>query len=124
MILDASFLIDLIADDDGATAKLREIDDERLAVPTLAYTEVGVGIDSGTTQAQQFETVMEGLSLVPYDEEAARRAVDVQRQLRTQGEPIGAVDVMIAGIALARDESVVTRNVSEFSKTPARVSPY
>ena len=63
MILDASFLIDLIADDDGATAKLHEIDDdERLSVPTLAYTEVGVGIDSGTTQAQQFEMVMEGLA--------------------------------------------------------------
>jgi predicted nucleic acid-binding protein len=124
VILDASFLIDLIADDDGAVAKLREIDDERLTVPTLAYTEVGVSLGSGTPQAQRFESIMDQLPLVPYDGEAARRAMDVQRQLRTRGEPIGAVDAMIAGIALARDESIVTRNVSEFSRTPARVSPY
>lgn len=57
MILEASFLIDLIADDDGATAKLCEIDDKRVTVPTLAYTEVGVGIESGTPQAQRFEAV-------------------------------------------------------------------
>ena len=31
---------------------------------------------------------------------------------------------MIAGIALARDDPVVTRNVEEFARTPVRVSPY
>jgi predicted nucleic acid-binding protein len=124
VILDASFLVDLVADDDGATAKLREIDDERLIVPTLAYTEVGVGIGANTPQARRFEAVMDAVSMVPYDGESARRAVDLQRQLYDRGEPIGAIDAMIAGIALARDEAIVTRNVSEFSKTPARVSPY
>jgi predicted nucleic acid-binding protein len=44
--------------------------------------------------------------------------------LRQQGDRIGAVDVMIAGIALARDAPVVTRNVSEFARTPVQTSPY
>lgn len=124
MILDASFLIDLLADDAGAIAKLEEIDDGLLTVPTLAYTEVGIGIDPDSTAADRFESVVDRLTLVPYDAEAARRAVDVQRQLLVQGTPIGAVDVMIAGIAVARDEPVVTRNVDAFARTPARVSPY
>ena len=124
MILDASFLIDLLADDAGAIAKLDEINDGLLTVPTLAYTEVGIGIDPGSTAANRFESVMDRLTLVPYDAEAARRAVDVQRHLLARGTPIGAVDVMVAGIAVARDEPVVTRNVDEFDRTPARVSPY
>jgi len=124
VILDASFLIDLIAEDDGAVAKLNEIEDRRLIVPTLAYTEVGVGLEPDTPDARRFEAVMDQVTLVPYDAEAARRAVDVQRQLLGQGKPVGAVDLMIAGIALARDESVVTRNVDEFSRTPVRISPY
>jgi predicted nucleic acid-binding protein len=124
VILDATFLIDLVAEDDGAVAKLDEIADRLCTVPTLAYTDVGVGIGADTTEAHRFEAVMDRLTLVPYDAEAARRAVDVQRQLRTDGEPIGAVDVMIAGIALARDEPIVTRNASEFARTPARISPY
>lgn len=124
MILDASFLIDLIAGDEGAVAKLHEIDDHRLLVPTLGYTEVGVGIDPGSATARRFEAVMDELSLVPYDAEAARRAVDIQRQLRSEGTPIGAIDAMIAGTALARDVPIVTRNVREYSRTPVRVSPY
>lgn len=124
MILDASFLIDLVAEDPGAVAKLDEIEDRPISVPTLAYTAVGVGIDPETAAGQRFEAVMERVNLVPYDAEAARRAVDVQRHLFARGEQIGAIDVMITGIALARDEPVVTCNASEFSRTPVRVAPY
>jgi len=124
VILDACFLVDLLDGEDRAVAKLDEIEDELLSVPTLVYTEVGVGIDPETGAGRQFEAVMARVRLVPYDAEAAKRAVDVQRQLRRDGEPVGAVDAMVAGTALARDERVVTRNVSEFDRTPARVSPY
>lgn len=124
MILDSSFLIDLLAGDAGAVAKLEEIDDELLVVPTLVYTEVGVGLDSEGEETRRFEEVMERMTLVPYDAEAARRAVDLQRGLFETGEPVGAVDAMIAGIALARDAAIVTRNADEFDRTPVRVSPY
>jgi predicted nucleic acid-binding protein len=124
VILDACFLIDLLAEDAGAVAKLDEISDELLVVPTLVYTEVGIDIDPTTTTGQQFDEILDDIPLVPYDSEAARRAVDIQRDLSRSGEQIGAVDAMIAGIAVARDEPVVTRNASEFARTPVRVSPY
>jgi predicted nucleic acid-binding protein len=124
VILDACFLIDLLADDAGAVAKLDEIDDQLLVVPTLVYTEVGIGIDPTTSTGQQFDEILDDVPLVPYDEEAARRAVDIQRDLAGRGEQIGAVDAMVAGIAVGRDEPVVTRNASEFARTPVRVSPY
>jgi predicted nucleic acid-binding protein len=124
VILDSCFLIDLLAADEAAVAKLEEIDDELLAVPTLAYTEVAIGIDDNTPAGRRFEEISGRAMLVPYDAEAAKRAVDVQRDLCEDGEQIGAVDAMIAGIAVARDEPVVTRNANEFARTPARVSPY
>ena len=124
MILDACFLINLLDGKDRAVAKLDEVEDELLSVPTLVYTEVGVGIDPETGAGRQFEAVLERVRLVPYDAEAAKRAVDVQRQLRRDGESIGTVGATIAGAALFRDERVVTRNVGEFDRTPVRVSPY
>ena len=124
MILDACFLIDLLAEDDAAVAKLDAVGDELLVVPTLAYTEVAVGIDPETEEGRRFEDVMNDIPLVPYDGEAARHAVDIQRDLQSRGDRIGAVDAMVAGLALARDEPVVTRNASEFARTPVRVSPY
>jgi len=124
VILDACFLIDLLAEDAGAVAKLDEINDELLVVPTLVYTEVAIGLDPTTSTGQQFDDILDDIPLVPYDSEAARRAVDIQRDLAQNGEQIGAVDVMIAGIAVARDDPIVTRNASEFTRTPVRVTPY
>lgn len=124
MILDACFLIDLLEGDDAAVAKLDEISDGFLVVPTLVYTEVAVGIDPETATGERFEEIMDSIPVAAYDEEATRHTVDVQRDLRSRGERIGAVDAMIAGIALARGESIVTRNASEFARTPVRVSPY
>lgn len=124
MILDACFLIDLIDGGDAAVAKLDEISDRHLVVPTLSYTEVGVGIDPKTPAGRRFDEIMADVTMVPYDTKAASRAVDVQRQLRDSGDAIGAVDAMIAGIALVRGDPVVTQNASEFRRTPVRVSPY
>jgi len=124
VILDACFLIDLLAEDAGAVAKLDEISDELLVVPTLVYTEVGIGIEPTTSTGRQFDDILDEIPLVPYDGEAARRAVDIQRDLSENGEAIGAVDAMIAGIAVARDEPIVTRNASEFARTPVRIAPY
>jgi len=124
VILDACFLIDLLAEDAGAVAKLDEINDELLVVPTLVYTEVAIGLDPTTSTGQQFDDILDDIPLVPYNSEAARRAVDIQRDLAQNGEQIGAVDVVIAGIAVARDDPIVTRNASEFTRTPVRVTPY
>jgi len=124
VILDAGFLIDLLADDAGAVAKLNESDDKLLVVPTLVYTKIGIGIDPSTATGRQFGDILDDIPLVPYDREAARRAVDIQRDIAGRGERIGAVDAMISGIAVARDEPIVTRNANEFARTPVRISPY
>lgn len=60
MILDACFLIDLLAEDSAAVAKLDEIQDELLAVPTLTYTEVGVGFDPESEKRQRFQEIISG----------------------------------------------------------------
>jgi len=64
------------------------------------------------------------ITVAPYDAEAARQAVALQRHLSEQGTPTGAVDAMIADTTLAHDESVATRNINEFNRTPAQVSLY
>ena len=39
-------------------------------------------------------------------------------QLEAAGTPIGAYDLLIAGQALARDLTIVTNNMREFSRVP------
>ncbi len=51
-----------------------------------------------------------------FDGNDARAAGQVRARLRRAGTPIGPYDVLIAGQALARDLTLVTANIGEFSR--------
>lgn len=112
MILDSSFLVDLMAGDDGAVAKLDELvaDASPVAVSALTVTEVEVGLDESRSEA--FERVIEQVDVIPYGLDEARRAARLQRRLRSEGRQIGVLDATIAATALERNRTVVTRNVA------------
>lgn len=57
-----------------------------------------------------------GLPVLPFETDDARVAGRIRAALRRQGTPIGPYDVLIAGQALARDLTLVTANVREFSR--------
>ena len=54
--------------------------------------------------------------ILPFDEDDARRAAEIRARLRRLGTPIGPYDVLIAGQALSRGLTLITRNVGEFSR--------
>ncbi|MBP1779747.1 MAG: hypothetical protein H6Q86_5758 [candidate division NC10 bacterium] len=51
-----------------------------------------------------------------FDDEDAREAGMVRAELEAAGKPIGAYDVLIAGQARRRRATLVTSNVTEFSR--------
>ncbi|MFB6308311.1 MAG: PIN domain-containing protein [Haloarculaceae archaeon] len=125
MILDSCFLIDLMAGDEAAVAKLDELVAKRrpLAVSTPSVTEIERGL--GREELDRFDAVVADLDVVAYDRSMARRAATILRTLDEQGTPVGAVDAMVAATALERDGAVVTRNVEEFRRVEGvRAVPY
>jgi tRNA(fMet)-specific endonuclease VapC len=67
--------------------------------------------------SQRLETFLTGPVIVlPFDDEDARVAGSIRATLEVSGKPISAYDVLIAGQALARELTLVTANVSEFSR--------
>ncbi len=66
---------------------------------------------------QRLETFLSGpVSVLPFEDEDSRVAGSIRASLEGSGKPIGAYDVLIAGQALARQLTLVTANVSEFSR--------
>ena len=59
---------------------------------------------------------MSRVNLVPFDRDSAVAAATIRAQLEQQGTPIGQIDVLIAGTALAFQATPVTQNVKEFSR--------
>ncbi len=54
--------------------------------------------------------------MLPFDNEDSRAVGSVRAALETAGKPIGAYDYLTAGQAMARQLTLVTANVSEFSR--------
>ncbi|MCW8172321.1 MULTISPECIES: type II toxin-antitoxin system VapC family toxin [Natrialba] len=122
VLLDSCFFIDLFAEDAGAVAKLEEFDWRDASVATLTVTEVGRGIEG--SNRDRFESIVDRIDVLPYGLPEARRANTEHRRLQREGRAIGAVDAMIAATAIEANKTVVTRNVSEFRRTNASVTPY
>ena len=82
--------------------------------------EVDYGLALNAERARKLAPVLNAffssiLSL-PFDESDARAAAAIRAALKAAGQPIGAYDVLIAGMGLARGLVVVTSNVGEFKR--------
>lgn len=123
MILDSTFVHDLVREEQVATDKLEDLIDAGtpVALSTVTVFEVGVGLrGAGAQYRQQFNSAVNALEVVPLGTTEARRALEIQRDLYDRGEAIGARDVLIAGTAAERaDARVLTRNVDEFERVDA-----
>jgi tRNA(fMet)-specific endonuclease VapC len=122
MLLDSTFVHDLVRNEETAVAKLDDLVEKEIPVALSAITvfEVGVGLRGvGTRYRRHFDGIVEETEVVPLGRIAAFRALEAQRVLYDRGEAIRARDVLIAGTALARGEAVLTRNVDEFERVVA-----
>ncbi|MFI5460414.1 MAG: type II toxin-antitoxin system VapC family toxin [Isosphaerales bacterium] len=62
--------------------------------------------------------LLSDVTVLNVDQNAAWRFGEVRAQLLDQGQPVAAVDLMIAATALVNRFTVVTHNTQHFSKVP------
>lgn len=58
------------------------------------------------------------LTVLPFDEAAAKAYGQLRAGLESGGEPLAEPDLRIASIAIARDLTLVTANVRHFDRVP------
>ncbi|MBI2486459.1 MAG: type II toxin-antitoxin system VapC family toxin [Deltaproteobacteria bacterium] len=73
----------------------------------------------GASTAEEREIIEEcllGFKIIPFDELSSNEAVRIYRELRQEGQLIGIRDILIAGIVLAHNLDIATRNVKDFKR--------
>jgi tRNA(fMet)-specific endonuclease VapC len=94
-------------------------------VSSVAVFELWYGVAKSTKQEfnrKRVETFLAGPILVlPFEDADARVAGSVRSALESVGRPIGAYDLLMAGQALRHQFTLVTANVSEFSRVKGLV---
>ena len=133
-LCDTTFLIDLVSGDEGAATKARELDEvaSLVAISVITVHEYLRGIyylywdrKELRDKLREAREDLRRFEIIPFDEEIAEVAAEIDAKLVRSGTPIGYPDVVIAATALSRDLTLVTRNIRHFSLVQGlRVEPY
>lgn len=91
--------------------------DRLLAVTVITKFEVMRGVDIGK-KAELAERFFNMVEVFWLDEVSLNRAIQIARDLEKKGQRIGAQDCLIAGIVMARDKVLLTRNRRHFERIP------
>ncbi|WP_320414578.1 PIN domain-containing protein [Candidatus Magnetobacterium casense] len=117
--------MDLLRKDEAAGELLQELDLDDLRIPAVAVMELWEGaICSKTTSLEKIKVdeLLEAFTIYNLDGAAAKQAAEINNALRHA--PLETEDVMIAAIALARGEKLVTSD-AHFARVPGlRVLKY
>lgn len=116
-LLDTNAVIALMKGHAGLISRVQAFAPSDFALPSIAAHELYFGAFRSQRQAENLRRV-EGLrfALLDFDREDARCAAKVRAKLSEQGTPIGPYDVLIAGQALARGLTLISRNLREFQR--------
>ena len=125
MILDTSCLIDVLRGSTAVEAWEHNLGGEEVGIATTnSVMELWEGTLLANATAEERDRVnalLSDLHIASFDAQSARRAAEIEVTLVEQGTPIDVEDVMIAGVASARDEPVLTANPSHFERVDGLV---
>jgi tRNA(fMet)-specific endonuclease VapC len=92
---------------------------DEIAVSSVTLAELRYGADKSTRSIQAHQALDEfltPLAVVDFDGLAAGHYGKIRAALERQGTPIGSLDMLIAAHALSLGVTLVTNNVSEYSR--------
>lgn len=124
--LDTSFLVDLLRETSRgrpgtASARLRELEDEELAISVYVACELQAGAELSQAPAAErgrIAALCAGLEIVLPDLQFPARYGALLAHLERRGDRIGAMDLLIATAAVGASAPLVTRNVRDFARVP------
>ena len=90
-----------------------------IVLPSVVLYELQVGIaksNSPEKRRSQLDELLTVMRVLPFTENETAITARIRASLEQAGTPIGSLDMMIAGIALANQATLVTHNTKEFSR--------
>jgi tRNA(fMet)-specific endonuclease VapC len=120
-MLDTNICIHVIsARPPAVLARFRQERLSSIGISSVTAAELGLGVaKSGSARNREtLEMFLAPLEVLPFDESTIWHYGELRAELERRGQPIGALDTMIAAHALASNTILVTNNTREFSRVP------
>jgi predicted nucleic acid-binding protein len=123
MILDTSFLVDVMNGDPSALSQVDRIeaDNTEQVVPAMTLQELYIGVGASELperERRKIASVVEARPVLPTSAEIARKAGTIDGQLRSDGQRINVGDATIGATGVVREEPVLTGDPEHFERIP------
>lgn len=118
-VLDTNTIIYLIKGRRQTTERIIAVPPNEVAIPTIVLYELYVGTaksQNPARRAQFIQSLVARSMLLSFSQSAATHAANIRVRLEEKGQIIGPIDILIAGIAMAHEATLITHNVREFAR--------
>ena len=121
--LDTDFLVDLLRLRREAWAELEQLRRDKIELSTTAinicelFRGAFISKDIART-IQGIEAMIDSLKILDINRKASEMFGRLSVEMRNKGSPIADFDLLIASVAVAHGESILTRNKKHFEKVP------
>jgi tRNA(fMet)-specific endonuclease VapC len=116
-LLDTNVVIGLFGGKASIAERIVRVGHEELCISAIVAHELYFGaLHSRRVEANLRQVEALPLGILPLTVSDMRAAAELRESLARRATPIGPYDVLIAGQAVARDLTLVTHNLPEFSR--------
>ena len=118
-MLDTNICIYAIKKQMPLLQKLLAKDPSELCISSITLSELLFGIEKSNmkeSNRKKLMTFLTNIAILDYDSDAALEYAKLRNYLERMGQPIGAMDMLIAAHALSKDMILVTNNEKEFKR--------
>ena len=120
-LLDTCVISDFIRGVGHTTDRFKNTPPSKIAISAITQMELyyGVQLQSGTRKnyLEAFITdVIKSVYVIPFDSKIALKTASLRADLKSNGTPIGAYDLLIGATAITYGLTLVTSNLKEFER--------
>ncbi|MBN2013802.1 MAG: PIN domain-containing protein [Candidatus Altiarchaeota archaeon] len=118
---DTDLLVGLIRGDKDAVDKIKSLEDKGTTMSTTTITacelfRVAFRSSRPNENLALVENILKNLKVLDFNLKSSKIAGELIEKLRTSGYQIRDMDVIIASIAIANDEALITRKLEHFKR--------
>lgn len=116
-LLDTNTVIYFFKDMGHVASRLLNHPPDCIALPTILETGIAKSTQPEKRRAQ-LDELLHAIKILPFGLADAKAAAILRAALEKAGRPLGPMDNLIAGTALAHQATLITHNIEEFSRVP------
>lgn len=119
-LLDSCAVSDFMRGNVNTSSRIKSLSPSIIFISSITQMEISYGLLKKFEKSHIFFKILKEflseISILPFDNIAAKESAIIRTNLEKKGTPIGAYDIFIAGIAKSQNLILVTSNEREFKR--------